>query len=84
MALPVKGLEAALLRFLANRGIEAEEITGIWDYAQEQGGCPTCYGGLDYFTEISYQPKGEQSWRSSRTYTFQGRFHELIQELTDV
>lgn len=85
MALQVKGLEEALIRWLATKGIAATEITGIDDMAYNQQGCPTCYGGLDYEVDIWYIPAGE--WDGTRfrakLYTYHGKFSDLLYYLTD-
>ncbi len=80
MALKLKSLEQALIRYLATLGIPATEIIDLQDECYDEVGCPTC--GYDKVYEISiWYLNGIDKY--SHYYTYSGSFSELINELTD-
>lgn len=78
------GFHAALAGFVANRiGKDPEDITvtSFDDEATDQGGCPTCWGGLDYMVTIWFTLPGGNY---ASYYEYNGHFHELLNEILEV
>lgn len=74
----VEGFKTALLRFVQQYRPEAVEVVGWDDSAEDPGGCPSCYSGLEYEVDIYFRTaKGK-----SGTYNYNGKFTYLLDELT--
>lgn len=71
-------LYASLAQFVQDKtGIEVKEVTGYHDWGKSDG-CDTCGYGSTYDLEISYvDNQGDH-----RSYSYDGPFSELIQDLT--
>jgi len=75
----VNGFTDALLRHVQKIHPEAISVTGWDDSAYEQDGC-SCYSGIQYEVDIYYMTDIKQKYPV--TYTYNGRFTSLIEELT--
>lgn len=77
-----KGL---LLEFLKRRGIHATAVTNYEESASSyQYGCETCGDfDTDFEVEIFYDDDSGRS-RWNRTYTYDGKFADLIIELSAI
>lgn len=76
----VAGFKAALLRYVQENGHPgAIEITDWDDSASDPGGCSTCHCGLEYEVDISFKEKG---FKYIRLYTYNGKFTDLLYQLT--
>ncbi len=72
-------LHGAMLKYLHTCGITgATEITGYYENTSQAYGCETCGPEYEYTIYIYYTTPG-QPWSSS--YTFVGKFGDLIQAL---
>lgn len=70
----------ALLKYVQEHGHPAAtKVTGWDDSAEEWGGCETCYNGLTYEVEITFEEPG---YNYGRIYTYNGKFTDLLYELT--
>lgn len=71
---------AALLKFIKSRGVgDAAEVFGFNEYYSEPYGCETCWPGPSWEAEIYYY----DSEGRSRSYTYDGRFSDLFDMLTE-
>lgn len=76
----VAGFKAALLRYVQEHGHpEATEVTDWDDSANEGAGC-SCYSGMTYEVDISFKSPG---LKYNRTYSYDGKFTDLLYELTE-
>lgn len=73
------GFFGALAAFVEKRiGMTGITVTSFEDEAEGQGGCTTCYGGLDYTVTIWYNLPNA---KYVSYYEYSGRFSELLNEL---
>lgn len=68
-----KGFYNALEEYF---GLPKDSITDVDESASEQGGCSTCYGGIDYEVTVYYVVDGK-----SYIKTYDGNLAYLISSL---
>jgi hypothetical protein len=76
----VEGFYGALLKLVQKSHPEAIKVTGWDDNSYETGGCPSC-SYTDYEVDIYYTTDNPKL-KTHLTYTYNGKFTSLLEELT--
>lgn len=76
--------DSLLLEFIKRRGINAIAVTGYYESSSQvwSGGCETC-GNYDTEFEVDIYYVYDEAY-GSRTYTYDGKFADLITELAEI